>query len=157
MTYCLARGFGFLQPEPTQVRISTYSKMHRFAFPGERSLVLLSAGNLATSQAVVSQIQRDLEAGESAPIRTANYVSDVADYIGDLIAKESGKIRSATFILRGKSLVTNQSCIWFIPNNHGTTRTIRLRLAKQEISDRIIRPDTPPGEPQWCHSTRDPT
>ena len=60
----------------------------RFAFPGERSLVLLSAGNLATSQAVVSQIQRDLEVGESAPIRTANYVSDVADYIGDLIARK---------------------------------------------------------------------
>ena len=78
MTYCLAialeEGLVFCSDSRTNAgadRVSSYSKMHRFAFPGERSLVLLSAGNLATSQAVVAQIHRDLEAGESAPIRSA--------------------------------------------------------------------------------------
>ena len=108
---------------------------------------------------MVSQIHRDLEAGESAPIRTANYVSDVADYIGDLIAKESGNIpylggpgaeldASATFILGGKSPVTNQSFTWSIPRviTLQFLRTIRFCRLEQSTAnqfDRIIRPDTP--------------
>ena len=68
MTYCLAialeEGLVFCSDSRTNAgpdRVSTYSKMHRFSIPYDRSLVLLTAGNLATSQAVVSQIQRDLE------------------------------------------------------------------------------------------------
>ena len=68
MTYCLAialeDGLVFCSDSRTNAgadRVSSYSKMHRFSVPYDRSLVLLTAGNLATSQAVVSQIQRDLE------------------------------------------------------------------------------------------------
>ena len=87
MTYCLAialnDGLIFCSDSRTNAgadRVSSYSKMHQFAFPGERSLVLLSAGNLATSQSVVSQIHRDLETGETAVLRSANYVSDTVSY-----------------------------------------------------------------------------
>ena len=41
-------------------QISTYSKMHRFGANGERTLVLLSAGNLATTQSVVAAVERDI-------------------------------------------------------------------------------------------------
>ena len=68
MTYCLAialdEGLVFCSDSRTNAgpdRVSTYSKMHRFAVPGDRSLVILTAGNLATSQAVIAQLQRDLE------------------------------------------------------------------------------------------------
>ena len=67
MTYCLAikinEGLVFCSDSRTNAgadRISTYSKMHRFCVTGDRFLTLLTAGNLATSQAVVAQIKRDL-------------------------------------------------------------------------------------------------
>ena len=53
MTYCLAikldEGIVFCSDSRTNAgadRVSTYSKMQRFAVPGDRSLILLTAGNL---------------------------------------------------------------------------------------------------------------
>ena len=168
MTYCLAialdEGLVFCSDSRTNAgadRVSSYSKMHRFAFPGERSLVLLSAGNLATSQAVVAQIHRDLEAGESAPIHRAEYVSDVADYIGDLIARESAKYSAAggpgaeldasvTFILGGQIAGQQPELYMVYPEgNHITPSQAHpfLQIGETKygkpILDRIIRADTP--------------
>ena len=167
MTYCLAialnDGLIFCSDSRTNAgadRVSSYSKMHQFAFPGERSLVLLSAGNLATSQAVVSQIHRDLETGESAVLRSANYVSDIADYVGGLIAQESGKYSvsggpgaeldvSATFILGGQISGHEPELFMVYPEgNHITpSRThpfLQIGETKygKPILDRIIRADT---------------
>ncbi|MBE0485802.1 proteasome-type protease [Marinobacter sp.] len=65
MTYCvamrLADGLVFASDSRTNAgfdQISTYRKMHVFEKPGERELVLLSAGNLATSQSVISLLER---------------------------------------------------------------------------------------------------
>lgn len=168
MTYCLAialdEGLVFCSDSRTNAgadRVSTYSKMHRFAFPNDRSLVLLSAGNLATSQAVVAQIHRDLEAGEAAPIRRAQYVADVADYIGDLIAKESAKYSaaggpgaeldaSATFILGGQIIGHEPELYMVYPEgNHISASQTHpfLQIGETKygkpILDRIIRPNTP--------------
>ncbi len=86
MTYCLAialeEGLVFCSDSRTNAgadRVSTYSKMHRFSVPYERSLVVLTAGNLATSQAVIAQVQRDLEEEKELNIYNARYVSDIAD------------------------------------------------------------------------------
>ncbi|MBK88329.1 MAG: peptidase [Gammaproteobacteria bacterium] len=168
MTYCLAialnEGLVFCSDSRTNAgadRVSTYSKMHRFAFPGDRSLVLLSAGNLATSQAVVAQIHRDLELGESAPMRGASYVSDIADYIGQLIAQESSKYSasggpgaeldiSATFILGGQINGHDPELYMIYPEgNHITASPAHpfLQIGETKygkpILDRIIRKDTP--------------
>ncbi|MEM7691879.1 MAG: peptidase, partial [Pseudomonadota bacterium] len=90
MTYCLAialeEGLVFCSDSRTNAgadRVSTYSKMHRFSVPYDRSLVVLTAGNLATSQAVVAQIQRDLEEETDFNILNARYVADIAEYIGE--------------------------------------------------------------------------
>jgi len=40
--------------------VSSYSKMHTFGNPGDRQFVILSAGNLATTQGVISQIKHDI-------------------------------------------------------------------------------------------------
>lgn len=65
MTYCvamrLADGLVFASDSRTNAgfdQISTFRKMHVFEQPGERELVLLSAGNLATSQSVISLLER---------------------------------------------------------------------------------------------------
>jgi len=63
MTYCLAintdQGLVFCSDFRTNAgidNVSTYSKMHTVVWPGERVFVLLSAGNLATTQAVVKKL-----------------------------------------------------------------------------------------------------
>ena len=61
MTYCVGlsidRGLVFMSDTRTNAgidSISTFRKMHVWEQPGERVVVLMSAGNLATTQAVVS-------------------------------------------------------------------------------------------------------
>ncbi|TPI42217.1 peptidase [Mesorhizobium sp. B3-1-6] len=61
MTYCVGlkidRGLVFMSDTRTNAgmdSISTFKKMHVWEQPGERVIVLMSAGNLATTQAVVS-------------------------------------------------------------------------------------------------------
>jgi putative proteasome-type protease len=44
--------------------IATFSKMHALEVPGERVMVVLAAGNLAVTQAVVSMLQEGVEMGE---------------------------------------------------------------------------------------------
>jgi putative proteasome-type protease len=54
-------------------RVSTYSKMHTFLGDGERMITILSAGNLATSEAVIRQVNRDLT---GSPKRNLNQEHD---------------------------------------------------------------------------------
>jgi putative proteasome-type protease len=67
MTYCVAflldAGLVFASDSRTNAGvdyISTYSKMHVFQPAPDRLFVLLAAGNLATTQAVLNRIKRDL-------------------------------------------------------------------------------------------------
>ncbi len=64
MTYCvgmrLDRGLLFMSDTRTNGgvdNISTFCKMHSWEVPGERVITLMTAGNLATTQAVVSLIE----------------------------------------------------------------------------------------------------
>lgn len=69
MTYCVAlkidSGLVFMSDTRTNAgvdNISTYRKMHVWEQPGERVIVLMSAGNLATTQAVVSLLDERTKA-----------------------------------------------------------------------------------------------
>jgi len=118
MTYCLAMrldaGLVFCSDSRTSAGVddvSVYSKMHRFATAPDRFLVLLSAGNLATTQAVNAQIERDLanpEAGRN--LNTLGHLDEIAAYVGELSAKIQGTYNEqseqhsfgASFILGGQ-------------------------------------------------------
>lgn len=176
MTYCLAialdEGLVFCSDSRTNAgpdRVSTYSKMHRFSVPYDRTLIVLTAGNLATSQAVIAQIQRDLEEEESEfNIFKARYVSDVADYIGELSLAEQRKYAkkggpnagfnaSASFILGGQIKGHAPELYMIYPEgNHITASDLYPYLQIGEtkygkpILDRIIRPDTPVETAMRC-------
>lgn len=71
MTYCvglsLDRGLVFMSDTRTNAgmdNISTFRKMYSWEVKGERSLVLLTAGNLATTQAVISLLEERSKAHE---------------------------------------------------------------------------------------------
>jgi putative proteasome-type protease len=89
MTYCLAinvnEGLVFCSDSRTNAgidNISTYSKMHAFHWPGERFFVLLSAGNLATTQAVVKKLNSDIPADAELNLKTVASMQEAADYVG---------------------------------------------------------------------------
>ncbi|MBQ0749052.1 MAG: proteasome-type protease [Roseovarius sp.] len=69
MTYCvglcLDRGIVFMSDTRTNAgldNISTFRKLHSWQLPGERAMVLLTAGNLATTQAVISLLEERTKA-----------------------------------------------------------------------------------------------
>jgi len=71
MTYCVALylrdGLVLLSDTRTSAgvdNISVFSKMHIFQIPDERFLVLMTAGNLAVTQAVVNLLHEGIETGE---------------------------------------------------------------------------------------------
>ena len=76
MTYCLAihtdAGLVFMSDSRTNAgvdNVNVYGKMHTFSNDGERQIVLLCAGNLATTQGVLSRARRDIQQGEKDPER----------------------------------------------------------------------------------------
>ncbi len=175
MTYCLAialnEGLVFCSDSRTNAgpdRVSSYSKMHRFSVPYDRSLVILTAGNLATSQAVIAQIQRDLEQDAEFNIMKAEYVAEVADYLGELSVAEQAKYTkkggpnagfnaSATFILGGHIKKHAPELYMIYPEGNHITASDQypyLQIGETKygkpILDRIIRSDTPHETAMRC-------
>ncbi|MGI9412528.1 MAG: peptidase [Hyphomicrobiales bacterium] len=82
MTYCvgllLDRGIAFASDTRTNAgfdNIATFPKLHVWETPGERVIVLLTAGNLAVTQAVVSQLNEQIDDGPDEDGHTLNTVT----------------------------------------------------------------------------------
>lgn len=120
MTYCLAaivdEGIVFASDSRTNAgvdQVSTYRKMHRFEWPGERVMTILSAGNLATTQSVLRRLQRDIdEPDASRSLQTVARLDEAAEYVGEVSVERQGSGAAAdernqvsleaTFILGGQ-------------------------------------------------------
>ncbi|MET0421072.1 MAG: 20S proteasome subunit A/B [Acidimicrobiia bacterium] len=120
MTYCLAMrlrdGLVLLSDTRTNAgvdNVSTYGKLFVFHPTPDRTIVLQSAGNLATTQEVLDRIHRDLD-DPSAPesLRTVGALFEAALYVGRLsveVAQShraglagSGADATSTFLLSGQ-------------------------------------------------------
>lgn len=95
MTYCigywLEKGLVLASDSRTNAGvdyISSYSKMHVFQPASDRLFVLLAAGSLATTQAVINWIRRDLDrpadldSGMGKDFRHCDYLFEAAAYVG---------------------------------------------------------------------------
>ena len=166
MTYCLAikiqEGLVFCSDSRTNAgpdQVSTFSKLHRFDSDDQRQLVILSAGNLATTQAVVDEIKRDLREKADVNLDNCNYLSDIADYVGRLslevqnkyapAGEEAGFNAEATFILGGQIVGEEQELYLIYPEgNHirVSSQHPYLQIGETKygkpILDRIIEPET---------------
>lgn len=105
MTYCvgmkLDRGLVFMSDTRTNAgvdNISVFKKMFQWEVPGERSITLMTAGNLATTQAVVSLLNERSIAAEdrgTLSIVEAPSMFQVAKLIGEtlreVISDQSGQ------------------------------------------------------------------
>jgi putative proteasome-type protease len=120
MTYCVAMlldtGLVFLSDSRTSAgvdHISTFRKTTVLQRPGDRVLVLQTAGNLAITQAVTSMLREDIDAGDGRPnlFATPN-LFEAARCVGDAIRevhkrdaqqlKEFGLEFNASIILGGQ-------------------------------------------------------
>lgn len=65
--------------------IATFRKMHVFERRGERSIVLLTAGNLASSQAVISLLCERIQHEDEINLYTIGSMFGAAQLVGDTI------------------------------------------------------------------------
>jgi len=114
MTYCVAlrmnKGLVFLSDTRTNAgvdNISTFRKMFTWEDEGERVITMMTAGNLATAQAVVSI----LDERTKAPADRAPSMFQVAKLVGDTLAEvvrnsspdgQSADAFGATIIIGGQ-------------------------------------------------------
>ncbi|NOL49942.1 peptidase [Pelistega europaea] len=99
MTYCvgvlLKDGMVLASDTRTNAgldHISVFKKMYTFGVEGERVIILMTAGNLATSQAVVNRLRRDIRHDEGMHLLNIPSLSEAADMIGNYateIAKQT--------------------------------------------------------------------
>ncbi|MEO1733834.1 MAG: peptidase, partial [Pseudomonadota bacterium] len=94
MTYCvgmrLDRGLVFMSDTRTNAgvdNIATARKMHTWEVPGERVITLMTAGNLATTQAVVGLIDERTKATEdrNPTILDAPSMFQIAKDVGETL------------------------------------------------------------------------
>lgn len=92
MTYCVAikldAGLVFLSDTRTNAgvdNIAKFKKMFNWEVPGERVITMMTAGNLAITQAVISLLQENIDNPENGfeTILSANSMFRVAELVGD--------------------------------------------------------------------------
>ena len=120
MTYCvglrLDRGIIFASDTRTNAgfdNISVFSKMHVWERVGDRVLVMLSAGNLAFTQSVISLLNEKIDlGGDETSIANVSTMFQAARLVGETVREvrrnerevieESPSLFSASFILGGQ-------------------------------------------------------
>jgi putative proteasome-type protease len=178
MTYCvgikLNAGLVFLSDSRTNAgvdHISTFRKMIVYERPGDRFMVLLSAGNLSISQSVREILQveqlKDSEGGEPITIWNARSMFDAARVLGQAVRRvydrdaESLKYAGVEFNVslifggqikgEGMRLFNVYSAGNFI---EATPETPYFQIGESKygkpVLDRVITPDTPLDEAAKC-------
>ncbi len=94
MTYCvgmrLEQGLIFVSDSRTNAgidHIATFRKLHRFGVPGERLMVMQTAGNLATSQAVISTLFHRIQADQGQHLNNVTSLFEAATLVGETMCE----------------------------------------------------------------------
>jgi putative proteasome-type protease len=177
MTYCvgirLNAGLVFLSDSRTSAgvdAISTFRKMMVYENPGDRFMVLLSAGNLSVSQSVreILQVEK-LPNGDAEPITIWNATSmyDAARVLGSAVRRvqeqDGPSLRAAgidfncSMIFGGQ--IGNENMRLFMVYSAGnfieaTRETCFFQIGESKygkpILDRVLTPTTPLDEAAKC-------
>jgi len=166
MTYCLAAivddGLVFVSDSRTNAGIDslgTFSKMHAFTKLPGRFFTLLSAGNLATTQAVIARLERDIREGEKHSLAVVETMREAALYIGGINRemqarypedeRPAGFVPDADFIFGGQIAGSSHALfhIYAAGNFYAPTpRAPYVQIGEQKygkpILDRILTSNT---------------
>jgi len=170
MTYCLGikvnEGLVFASDSRTNAgldNVGSYTKMFTYNV-GDRAFVIMTAGNLATSQAVYHRIQKDLDA--ESPKINLNLCQDLeeaAEYIGEIslecqkvgqdIPVQESSLLGSSFILGGQIKDQEPNIILIYPEGnhiHVSDESPFVQIGETKygkpILDRTIEQDTPLGD-----------
>lgn len=119
MTYCVAmrleQGMIFAADSRTNAgvdHIATFRKLHRFEREGERLIVLLTAGNLATTQSVLSLLRNRIRDDAPRHLYKVPSLYDVAELVGstlrEVIHRDGGQGQGSGVDFGGSFLVGGQ-------------------------------------------------
>ena len=174
MTYCVAmrlnQGLVFLADSRTNAgvdQISTFRKLTVFERPGERMLVMMSAGNLAITQAVLQLVCEASDAAGTGSVWRARSLFDAVRLVGDAIRKvhkhdglalkEAGIEFQCSFVFGGQ--IRGESMRLFHIYAAGnfieaTPENPYFQIGESKygkpIVDRVIRPEISLGEAAKC-------
>lgn len=178
MTYCVAAklkaGLVFLSDSRTHAGldyISTFRKMIVYERPGDRFMVLLSAGNLSISQSVREILQveqvKDMDGGEPITIWNATSMFDAARVLGAAIRrvyqrdaealKNAGVDFNVAMVFGGQ--IKGEGMRLFQMYSAGnfieaTEETPYFQVGESKygkpVLDRVITPETPLAEAAKC-------
>lgn len=173
MTYCIAvsvkEGLVLTSDSRTNAgidNVSVHCKMHALPTFDDRKIILLSAGNLATTQAVLDRMRRDIKECAATNLNTVQYLSEAAEYLGQVSldkqqrhanAGQSGFFPSATFLLAGQIAGEPHAAYLVYPEgNYITTsaQTPYLQIGENKygkpVLDRFLTMDTSLEEAARC-------
>ena len=178
MTYCVAiklnAGLVFLSDSRTNAgldQINTFRKMIVYEKPGDRFMVLLTAGNLSISQSVREILQveqiRDPDGGAAITIWNAKSMFDAARVLGSAIrrvyqleseALENSNIDFNVTMVFGGQIRGEGIRLFrvYTPGNfiEATDETPFFQIGESKygkpVLDRVIEPDTPLAEAAKC-------
>jgi putative proteasome-type protease len=135
--------------------VTTYSKMHCVQPADDRVFVILSAGNLATTQEILSRLQCDLDTQERTNLGSVHYMFEAAHYLGQLSQEvqashaealsRSGTNGETTFILGGQIQGQPHELFLIYPQGnyiHTSSKTLYLQIGESKygkpVLDRIL-------------------
>ncbi|MDA9698655.1 20S proteasome subunit A/B [Candidatus Pelagibacter sp.] len=172
MTYCIGiktqEGIVFASDSRTNAGLSDvniYSKMYTHDV-GDRSIIIVTSGNLATSQAVYKSIEKDLsnKTGKKN-LNTCEDFDQIAKYIGELNIKHSSPkgmntdtvILGSTFIVGGQIKGKPMELFLIYPQgNYIKPADSKPYLVIGEVKygkpilDRVITPNVSIGDAARC-------
>jgi putative proteasome-type protease len=139
--------------------VTSYSKMHLFTPAPDRLFILLSAGNLATTQEIINHIRRDLDfpnGGEN--LLSARYLFEAADYIARVsrqvqnmhnqALQQSGVSGEVTLILGGQIQGQPHGLVMIYPQGNyieASEKTPYLQIGETKygkpVLDRLVQHD----------------
>jgi putative proteasome-type protease len=165
MTYCLSintkQGLVLCSDSRTNAgfdNVSTYNKMHTFAWDHNRFFTIMSSGNLATTQLVLKKIRSDLDNGTVPNLLTVNTMQEATDYVANIstnvqslhVVRDTGSTNfEATFIMAGQiglqqpetSLIYPQGNYICESDEHPYLQIGEIKYGKP-ILDRVISRET---------------
>ncbi len=173
MTYCIAvsvkDGLVLTSDSRTNAgidNVSVHCKMHGLPTFNDRKIVLLSAGNLATTQAVLDQMRRDIKDCTALNLNTVRYLSEAAEYLGHVSLEkqrrhantgQNGFYPAATFLLAGQIGNEPHAAYLIYPEGNyitTSTQTPYLQIGENKygkpVLDRFLKIDTTLDEAARC-------
>lgn len=168
MTYCvgllLNEGMVLLSDTRTNAgldNISTYRKMFVFEDPGEKVIVIMTAGSLSVTQTTVARLREAIEdpdSDETTSILKAPTMLKVADIVGNMLAQVREEIdeklsamqgATASMIVAGQRKGGAMRLFLIYPEGNfieATEDTPFLQIGEHKygkpILDRVVKPST---------------